>query len=358
MIYKDDDSDEDELPKQLHNLREILLSTNATPIKRHTDRGYMCCFCDEKFKEPTHLKQHTLEQHDDKTRQTFMEKESIDKFLVKLDITSLKCCLCNEDIVDLDELSKHLADHGKTIYTDIKTYILPFKFVDDILRCAVCENLFTNFLPLHIHMASHFPNIECDICGAVFVNRSTWNAHYKYTHGTGSYACSYCPQVFETVYKKKNHEVEVHTHAQKHKCGYCDKRFKTYNPKRVHLKEEHDIQPALLECKICDKTFWKPSLLTLHVKKTHLMEKRFKCAHCDKAFYFEYLLNDHLIKHSSVKKFKCEICFKYFARRKSLREHIKLHADDRQYTCDYCDAAYIQKISLKNHFSSKHGVVD
>lgn len=281
-------------------------------------------------------------------------------FLVKLDITAFECRLCNETMVNLNEMYQHLADHGNKIYTDIKNYILTFKFDGDILKCVDCQKEFRSFKRLQTHMNSHCKNFECGVCGSGFPNLKSIYAHARYTHTSAHepFSCTYCPLSFKTCQLKRKHESQAHGVTKKlYKCGYCGKRFEFFDQKKMHLNREHGVRNSLLECKSCDRKFSRPSLLSCHVKKVHLLETRFGCPECDMRFYFEYQLNEHVVKHTNAKEFRCEICFKNFARKKSLREHVKIHAGDRRHQCLRCDAAFVQKHSLKVHLKSKHGLV-
>lgn len=86
-----------------------------------------------------------------------MRAQTLPGFVVKLDITGLRCTLCQQPYNTLDDLTAHIStNHGRTFYTDVKSHILPFKFDADLPRCVICSNQYNNFKVLLQHMNVHF----------------------------------------------------------------------------------------------------------------------------------------------------------------------------------------------------------
>lgn len=350
-------SNPEELQKQRHNLKQILLSTNATPIRRHTDMGYACALCDNYFPKPADLKKHTLGNHDGNTIASIMDKTCLSRFLVKLDVTHLECSLCNDVINSFSEVIDHLKGHGNEMHSDINNYIIPFKFEDDLLKCTLCSEVHRKFKSMQLHMYEHYRNFVCDVCNAGFINQRMVCTHYFNSHKKGCFPCSHCAKTFDTIRKKIYHEQHAHDRMKMHKCGYCTERFRSFDTKQRHQMSKHNIYCPTFDCSACSRNFSKPSELTVHIKKDHLMETRFQCTYCAKAYFFKFQLDNHMIRHTHVKDFKCEVCDKCFSRLKALREHVKIHADDRRFRCKYCDMAYVQKVSLRKHLQKKHDEV-
>ncbi|CAH0730173.1 unnamed protein product, partial [Brenthis ino] len=345
-----------ELEKHKINMREILLNSNATPIRCRGVFGYNCCFCTQQFPEPADLKKHTLEIHDEKTKINFMKGKDLFKFHAKLDITDLKCNLCNSSINTVEELVRHLKEeHKKTVFMDIKNQVLPFKFDNERLRCFICMNVYHKFKSLLEHMNMHCRNYICEVCSAGFVNRAILAQHSK-CHKLGTFNCDYCPKIFDTFRKKRSHEKCVHTHSTTlNKCGYCYEKFRDYRKKERHLAEVHGIVAQALKCLVCDKTFANQKDHTIHVKRLHLMDRRHKCPQCDMSFFSSSELKNHIVKHTGLKIFKCEICHKTYGRKKTLTEHLRIHADDRRFKCEHCGQTFVQKCSWRGHMRAKHG---
>lgn len=346
---------QEELFKQRYNIREILLCSNATPIRKY-DVGYVCCFCSKQYPEAAELKTHTITEHDDDTKLDFMKGQRMLYFLVKLDITALKCTLCDTIIDTVEELIGHLkSEHAKPMFTNIKSYILPFKFEDSTLKCTFCTYTFNRFKVLQEHMYTHYKNFVCNVCGTGFVNEKMLVTHSD-SHKTGIFKCGHCPEEFDTPRKKKYHEKTVHL-LSLNKCGYCDEKFMWYRQKCAHIASVHGIvvNPPK-ECKACEKVFPSDTKLQMHVRRDHLLERRFKCTECDMEFFTKESLNDHMIKHTGIKMFSCKLCFKSYGLKKALREHMRIHENDRRFKCEKCDQSFIQKCSWKGHMRSKHGM--
>lgn len=345
-----------EINKHLHNIRTILLHSNATPIRSFNGIGYTCCFCSEQYPVPMDLKVHTLDAHDDATKTKFMQGCPLSVYVVKLDITDLKCDICNQNIEDLQTLQNHLqSDHDKNIHTDINNHILPFKFIDDRFTCVICSKNFERFKLIQEHMNVHYRNYTCEVCNAPFVNKRTLKSHLS-RHKQGEFNCSFCPKVFDTHNKKSNHEKFVHTgDHRRNKCPHCQQKFLSYAQKNEHMVQEHGVAPIVLKCMACDQTFTRRDKLTRHTKRDHLLERRYACDHCDMRFYGKKDLNTHMVKHTGEKQYRCEVCMKAFGRKHTLREHLRIHADDRRFKCEHCGQAFVQKCSWKSHMRSKHG---
>ncbi|CAH2100619.1 unnamed protein product [Euphydryas editha] len=325
----------EQLDKHRTNVREIILWTNATPIRCRGGIGYACCFCTNQFPDPADLKKHTIEDHDSETKSIFMKGRDMYGYLVKLDITALKCKLCETNIDTLEQVMDHLKnDHDKNISTDIANHILPFKFDSENLRCFMCHNVFNRFKALQEHMHTHYRNYICKVCDAGFVNRHLLLCHNE-GHKTGTFACDQCVQVFDTIRKKKLHERKVHNGLNMpHKCGYCNERFKENCHKNEHLAKVHGVVGPLIKCQACDRTFATQQTWLLHMKKYHLMQRQHKCTRCEMDFFSKRELTDHMVKHTGTREYRCELCFKSYGRLKTLKEHIRrLHPEDRDFKC-------------------------
>lgn len=342
-----------EVFKHRTNIRMILECSNATPIRCHGALGYQCCFCAERFQNPADLKKHTLD-HDSKTKRFFMERKILHAYFVKLDITGLRCNICDSDIELLEVLIKHLIEsHGKKLYTDIKSHILPFQFNEEILRCIYCFNTFNAFKVLQEHMNIHFRNYICKTCDSGFVTLGMLSNHSK-IHLTGIFKCTSCPKVFDTAVKRSSHIKCVHREVKFNKCIYCPERFRDHQTKVVHMRDKHNYQFGITECEPCGKKYNSPRSLRNHIRRDHLQARPNQCQHCDMSFFTKTQLRQHVVKHSGVKNFECEVCSKTYGLKKTLVEHMRIHTNDRRFKCNLCGMAFVQNCSLKGHIRSKH----
>ncbi|XP_050359493.1 zinc finger and BTB domain-containing protein 41-like isoform X10 [Nymphalis io] len=313
-----------EAEKHQNNIKEILLNSNATPIRCRGGIGYACCFCTEQYPDPADLKRHTIDDHSVTDKASFMKGKDMHSYFVKLDITDLSCKLCDQTIDNITALVKHLQiNHDKMLYTDIKDHILPFKFATETLRCFICCNFFNTFKALQEHMNVHYRNYLCAVCGAGFVNKNILLRHGD-AHKIGTFNCEECCRTFDTARKKLLHDRSYHSGMKlPHKCGYCLERFKEVWKKYEHLSKVHGIKSPGIKCQVCDKSFETKNAWRLHTTRVHLLQRPHKCSDCDMEFYAKRELESHMVKHTGTREFKCDICFKSYGRQKTLKQHIK-----------------------------------
>ncbi|KAJ8705668.1 hypothetical protein PYW08_012714 [Mythimna loreyi] len=315
------------------NLKNILLNSNANPIRCKDGQGYGCSFCPKQFQETTALKKHFLEEHNNDKLIKYMSAKLFEH-VIKLDITYLNCALCDKDIKHLDDLIKHLKEeHNKPMYLDAKSHIVPFRFDSPELKCVICSAEFSYFKLLQEHMNSHFGNYICDICGGGFVTYRLLVNHVK-RHDNGEYKCDQCDKTFKNQIKVHEHIMRTHLgQSKRNKCNYCEERFVDYWKKMDHMVKEHGMAPVVLRCSACDRTFDNQRSLSRHTKKDHLLERRHKCSECDMRFFEKSGLQKHMAKHTGLRQFRCEVCLKAYARKNTLREHMRIHANDRRFAC-------------------------
>ncbi|XP_075989285.1 uncharacterized protein LOC142985169 isoform X5 [Anticarsia gemmatalis] len=352
-----------EFEKHEHNLRQILDFTNATAIYKHTIIGYMCCFCTQQFAKPADLKRHTLDTHKGDTNvkgcyDSAANRITTYRYSIRLDITDLICKICDTKIDSLEDVISHLSnEHKKMFYSDIKNHIMPFKFDTDKLTCCLCLNIFDKFKGLQEHMHKHYRNFICNVCDAGFINMGSLRTHAN-THVKGTFACTYCPKIFDSVPKQKSHIRTAHTHKDViNRCPHCNEGFREYYKREEHLSKVHGVENNVFKCNACEEVFLSAKNLRRHVKKDHLMDRRHRCSLCDMQFFRLHDLSMHMVKHTGVKKFKCEVCLKSYGRKKTLKEHMKIHNGDRRFRCEECDATFVQKCSWRSHVRNRHGLI-
>ncbi|XP_034838109.1 oocyte zinc finger protein XlCOF6-like isoform X5 [Maniola hyperantus] len=358
-IYRDNDPVM-EKNKHFANFEAVLAHSTATPIRSHDGFTYTCCFCADQYKNPVDLKSHTLMTHNNgEDRREFMRKQTSGNYLLKLDITLLKCNICDESIDTLEGLLDHLQNnHKKLIHTDVKNQIIPFKFGDEEMKCVVCSLAFSKFKVLLNHMHTHYRNYVCEICDYGCINRRAMKSH-EHSHKTGSFECSECNKVFQTRDRMRSHMKAVHKYKNMpNKCGVCNERFRSNKLKDQHLVTVHGMSPVIRKCSACDQTFTSQNLLRLHTKRFHLMERRFKCTECEMTFFAKNQLQYHMLKHTGRKDFQCDVCMKWFTRKSVLKEHMRIHMNDRRFTCLQCGRGFVQKCSWRSHMRTVHGEID
>ncbi|XP_063632130.1 zinc finger protein ZFP2-like [Cydia splendana] len=344
--------------KHRHNIENLLKYCNGTPFSNKTLYGYICAYCKETYPDPQDLRTHTESEH---KNAEFYDTKRMDKnnMSVKLDITDLKCNLCNDRFEDVSTLKKHLIkQHDIKFHPDVKDYIMEFKLTSgDILNCAHCNSTFETFKMLLQHMNGHYRNYICNVCDMGFINKHRLKNHER-THDLGTYKCEFCDKVFSTRVRKMCHEKYTHNSNARYttNCPHCDQSFTSYYQRNRHMFTEHNTVAASYKCNICDKNFILKSKLTSHIKKVHLMERNHICPECGQGFFIKQSLDEHMIKHNGERVHKCNVCLKAYARKKTLREHMRIHNNDRRFKCGVCGLAFVQKCSLKSHMLSNHGI--
>ncbi|CAG9789653.1 unnamed protein product [Diatraea saccharalis] len=353
------DTDIREIYKHHSNLNTIRQCSNATPIRSRGGIGYTCAYCTVQYPDPADLKSHTLEHHKAESAPKWMAKEMnvIYSYFVKLDITALKCNICDTGFDSLDDFVYHLIiDHKKNIYTDVDDRIISFKFEEKLLSCVFCSQAFNKFKSLMQHMNIHYSNFVCEVCNAGFVTRQLLYSH-SFTHKKGEFECTFCDKIFDTSMKQRSHENIIHKQTSWNKCGFCNEKFRDHRKKEKHLAEMHGVAMVEMKCQACSKTFPNRKRYTIHMKRDHLLERKHQCDKCDKAFFRTTDLKKHMLKHTGERKYQCSVCNKSYGRNTTLTEHMKIHANIRKYKCEYCDQKFIQKCTWKGHLKAKHNVV-
>lgn len=346
----------EELERHRTNVREILLWSNATPIRRRGGIGYACCFCADQYPIPADLKRHCLERHDGTAISTFMKGRDLHGYLVKLDVTALRCKICDSPIETLELLMGHLkAAHSRNLDLAIKNHMVPFKFEAEGLRCCVCSSAFHRFRALQVHMNAHRRNYVCGVCDAGFVNRHMLRCHSD-GHKVGTFPCERCPKEFRTRRSRRLHERAAHGPSLPHKCGHCGERFKENWNKNEHLSRVHGVRAPAVQCRACERSFDSQQRWLLHMKRDHLMQRQHQCTSCEKAFYAKRELADHMVKHTGLREFRCELCSKSYGRLKTLKEHLRrLHPHDDRFKCRHCGWTFVDTARLAKHVVDKHG---
>ncbi|VVC98040.1 unnamed protein product [Leptidea sinapis] len=332
------------------NLTAILQYSNASPFRDKTVRGFSCLYCAKYFPTIEDLRTHTA-QKPEKDKINSMLDYKLSYNPIKVDITDLRCTVCDRSMKDLNELKEHLvAAHDKTIHKDIKDIILPFRLENGSnFTCVVCSVVHISFKNLYHHMSSHYRNYCCKKCGAGYITIAALRKHGK-THYQGNFPCDFCDKSYTSLAKKRNHEKGVHMGGWlRNKCPHCPEIFVSYYDRSEHLVKEHNEAPVIYPCNACNKTYKKKFELNRHIKHHHLQQRSFLCDKCNAKFFSKRGLVDHMTRHTGAELCSCDICGKSFSRLRTLREHIKVHEGDKKHQCQVCKKTFMQKCSLKSH---------
>ncbi|RVE42466.1 hypothetical protein evm_012896 [Chilo suppressalis] len=149
-----------ELDLHYDNIKTVLRCSNATPIRCKVGDRYACSYCLDQFGDPRDLKAHTLNTHSDTDdKPECLCIRSLSKYCVHLDVTNLKCELCDGGMDKLEDLIDHLKlEHDELIHTNIRNLMVPYKFETADVKCVVCLKDFGDYLDLQEHMSDHYKN--------------------------------------------------------------------------------------------------------------------------------------------------------------------------------------------------------
>lgn len=284
------------------------------------------------------LKPHTFSVHNN---QEEIPKSRLNH-VIKIEVSNLKCNICNIKFDDIDVLKCHLQEiHKVNIDTDFTKDFVSYKLMSDLFTCHICSKTFNKFIHLSNHFNQHFKNYICDNCGAPFVDRGCYNQHLL-THNIGSFPCNICDLTFKTIILKRHHVTNVHIrNGFKFICPHCPERFKEYSQRLHHMAQKHNVKNKDCTCSTCRDH-------NLDISTPANKSKMLKCNDCSKTFSRRGPLRQHILTHLGV-KFACEICEKLYSSRKSLSVHLRIHNNERRFVCVECGKGFIQKRTLQNH---------
>ncbi|CAH2245017.1 jg3221, partial [Pararge aegeria aegeria] len=336
----------------IHNSTVIIENSNVTPFKPKYQKGFPCFYCTMVFQDLSKMRVHQ-QKHTKTELKTVLYTQGAEAFIVYVDITDLKCTLCNEEIPNLTELKSHLTKkHNKKIQ-DYPDRVVPFKLTTNVFECQICKCVFETFGAMDRHMNVHFRNYVCKECGTGFVTKSRFKKHSQ-QHNEGSYQCETCKKIYTTPLKLKYHIDNVHRMVKRHKCTKCDERFTEYFQRQKHMEDAHGVAKLEYKCNVCDKIFDRKTRVSMHMKRYHLEQRDYQCEMCSYTCFTKAALKIHMIKHNGERIYECSVCKKSYARKRTLLEHMRIHNNDRRYACKVCGQTFVQNCSLKGHIKTHH----
>ncbi|XP_045489754.1 zinc finger protein 26 isoform X2 [Pieris rapae] len=347
---------------QRRNAELILKYSTASPFKMRFSQ-ILCAYCHDEYDNLAILRDHMTADHSNSDLKNVFYRAKDN--LVKIDITGLKCKLCDRDMEDVDMLMSHLSrEHNKPVRFNARFGILPYKEINAQWLCVYCQKVFKEFIHLNRHILSHFMNYSCEKCGTTFVSDHALKDHHRQV------------KCFRSAYKARNGRVlKPRTNAEiilqcstacpfrtwksNFNCVFC--RVQTNNPSnlRVHVATQHenyDVQTAFykklgkeflkvditdLQCKLCFMPINNFETLTYHLKTDHQQPINSDA----QIGLLPFRLNDGSI-------WKCTICPNEFKDFVSLKKHTSEHFQN--YVCDTCGEGFITESAMIAHTKIPH----
>ncbi|XP_069363779.1 zinc finger protein 879-like isoform X3 [Maniola hyperantus] len=318
----------------------------------HACNKYKCFVCAKVFLDTSLLREHSISDHTAKDYRNELNNRVRDK-TIKVDVTLLKCKICQTVSPNLQTLKSHLKDHDKKIDPEFKDNMIPFKLGGDDFQCQICDEKFLKLRLLVIHMSKHFNNYSCETCGAAFVSLHLLKRHLE-THKTGNFPCEACDKVFSNTEKRNMHMRGVHLKKWPRTCPICPERFNSNYQRAKHLRIVHNQTSGVFKCDTCGREYDLKYRLLVHMRSVHMQERSHECGICHSKFFSKYCLSRHMATHTGKKNFKCEVCGKAYTRSSNLKEHMRSHGNG--HICSVCCQDCGDQASLANHMSHSHGV--
>ncbi|XP_045530568.1 zinc finger protein 728-like isoform X7 [Pieris brassicae] len=305
-----------------NNVLQVLIKSTVMPF-RWLKSCYRCFYCYDIFTEPSELKSHQHQHTGDDIKESTMNKYW--EQVVYIDVSTLSCKLCSDDIPDLYDLINHLVEKHSVVYNkDVGICMIPFKLDNYSLNCLTCGATFYTFGTLLHHTNKDHKGTSatlCEICGQNFKDANLLRLHVKAIHDSSSLLCQECGEKFESRYKLKNHQKYEHElYKKKYKCLVCDETFRSHYKRSRHMVEEHKNR-EVIKCLHCPKTFVFRSMMMTHLRDAHLKVRNHVCSVCGWKAFTSHRLKNHMYKHSGEKNFRCDGCDKMFTTRKIMKAH-------------------------------------
>ncbi|XP_058832077.1 zinc finger protein 665-like [Topomyia yanbarensis] len=367
----------------------IKLSTKSSwkrHMKGHTDEGFSCAICAEKFSSHSVLAKHKRRVHE-KAANNFicvdcgntydtnaaLREHRIShtderrweckvcgmKFkrnhnlinhrkihLVDKPVVKFKCQEedCNQEFITKSALATHRSAHGRVC---CRLCSRTFESQSDLMQhrredhkitgkeagisCRTCHKRCADHDALLAHRAEEHPMevpLECDICKATFASTVALRAHQREHQRVILYNCPNCSETYNSQLLLETHMKEVHADCKNHVCYMCGSGYPTRKQLVSHLGRHRNPQ-----------------------RKTNSnMPGNYMCDICGKEFNFRITLKRHVYNfHDHDRKFQCEVCEKTLVSAEGLKLHMRSHSEDQLVMCELCGKGFSQPYRLREH---------
>ncbi|XP_022818926.1 zinc finger protein 43-like isoform X15 [Spodoptera litura] len=283
--------------------------------------NFRCFYCNEYESDISALFEHTATHKFENKDEIFNKYVVNGKRNLQVDISKLKCRICDQNFPNLTVIREHLTISHQIEFCAASNGMTEYKMemVNHMFVCHLCGEQFHNFNLLNFHVNTHIGKVVCENCGAGFVNQ-----HSLATH-------------------KETHLLKLYN------CKYCDNSFFKHSQLKYHVQIAHiGGERKLKTCPKCAETFREYSSLISHLRKMHGIAKSFPCHVCKNNLPSRRALTEHRTKYHT-EKYKCEVCSKCFSIESKLKHHMRGHTGERNFVCCICKNAYMHKRNLVKH---------
>ncbi|XP_020289942.1 zinc finger protein 62-like [Pseudomyrmex gracilis] len=204
---------------------------------------------------------------------------------------------------------------------------------NDTFLCTKCDYT-TGYLgnlkkhtSIHLNDSSSHSFYTCKVCDAVFENKSILSKHYHSSHKhNNTFLCTKCDFTTKNLYNLKVH-TSIHLNDSLYTCGICDKDFSTLQEFQNHQNDHKCMMSNMLVCSICT----------------------------NRNFYlFWDLLNHHIQVHLNKVLYICVVCDSVLKTRLFSQHYYACHRHNSNYVCAKCDCTTTHFKNLEIHAEQMH----
>ena len=228
--------------------------------------------------------------------------------------------------------------------------------------CLACEftSPFLQNVKEHIKSQGPYHDNKCARCPERFESLEKRLQHEKEMKHEG-FKCGLCPEVFDSHNLKEIHRRKCRISAtqslRKYICDLCGKVLATQNSLKRHREVAHGPKQDTATCEICGAVLKNKFNLQTHMSSSHRKQERKQCPECGKFFHSRRLNRHILYAHTEdhLKPHVCKICGKGFIEKQSLGDHENIHTGRKPYLCKYgCGKDFADKGNLRMHERTAH----
>lgn len=224
--------------------------------------------------------------------------------------------------------------------------------------CSVCMRTYTSRSGYFYHIRSHLlipPTMyECYICKykGKRLSPTIILEHMRNRHSdVKAFDCIYCPFQARVKFSMENH-MRIHRGEFPVRCTICQRGFRCQATLNEHMRTFAHEEADRHKCNICGKTYLNKRNLTLHLRM-HVGEKLHYCKLCPARFASKGHLKSHHSSHTGERPYACNICSKTYSQRGHLNYHMRVHGE-KKFKCSHCAKEFFYENDLKMHKERMH----
>lgn len=301
----------------------------------------------------------------------YITKIPLEKDGKKLQVRCKICCATFSTVVGYRDhfFEAHAEDDDefeckecKKSFSDKKKLQEHFRSTHQNFKCQNCKRGFASEYLLERHMSKHHElkstqQLMCTLCGKIYANHISLNAHMDAIHNQCRFQCEICEKSYSFKSALYKHRQLAHFTGKTQSCPQCPYMAATKREIQLHLKNQHDLNKNIVSdfyCPACNRYFSNGSTLKRHLHSVHdqdaLFRKDNKCVICFEPLSNNYVSEKHFAQvhlNGKIKMRKCGHCKMEFKLYTEFSEHIKSHPG--VYICITCGMPFYAENLLNGH---------